>query len=195
MVQFCYSIWSTSFVTEKAFLPHLTKTSLRNFSDKHVCILASLSKHGALAQWFKLPAWKVGDCRFEPRSSVQVSKKQNVSSLLTRKDYPLTRSSELGLRSPVLEFWICVWTHSSHHTQEVLLAQFSLYVHKGYKISTARFHQLNLIYNNPVYTVWRCVYILLYVKIMEMSRQKEARSRDYALLLFGMTSKVLSVQR
>ena len=34
----------------------------------------------------KLPAWKIGDRGFEPRSGIQVSKKQNVSSLLTRKD-------------------------------------------------------------------------------------------------------------
>ena len=39
----------------------------------------------------------------------------------------------LDLRPPGLES--CVWrtvsSHSSHHSQEVLLAQFSLYVHKG----------------------------------------------------------------
>ena len=37
-------------------------------------------------QWLKLPAWKVGVCGFEPHSGLQVSKKQNVSSLLTHKD-------------------------------------------------------------------------------------------------------------
>ena len=40
-----------------------------------------------------------------------------------------------GLRPPGLEFRNCVWrivsSQSSHHPQEVLLAQFSLYVHKG----------------------------------------------------------------
>ena len=41
---------------------------------------------GALVQWLKLPAWKVGDCGFEPHSGLQVSKKQNISSTLTRKD-------------------------------------------------------------------------------------------------------------
>ena len=43
------------------------------------------------------------------------------------------RCSVLGLRPPGLEF--CVWRavsfHSSHHPQDVLLAKFSLYVHKG----------------------------------------------------------------
>ena len=37
-------------------------------------------------QWLKLPAWKVGDRGFEPHFALQVSKKQNVSSPLTRED-------------------------------------------------------------------------------------------------------------
>ena len=41
---------------------------------------------GILVQWLKLPAWKFGDRGFEPRSGIQVSKKHNVSSPLTRKD-------------------------------------------------------------------------------------------------------------
>ena len=40
---------------------------------------------GALVQWLKLPAWKVRYRGFEPNSGLQVSKKQNVSSPLTRK--------------------------------------------------------------------------------------------------------------
>ena len=41
-------------------------------------------------------------------------------------------TSVLGLRPPGLEFRIlCGGHHSSHHPQEVLLAQFSLYVHKS----------------------------------------------------------------
>ena len=43
-------------------------------------------KAGALVQWLKLPVWKVRDRGFEPHAGFQVSKKQNVSSLLTRKD-------------------------------------------------------------------------------------------------------------
>ena len=46
---------------------------------------------------------------------------------------PWPRDSLVSLRPPWLEF--CVWravsNHSSHHPQEVLLAQFSLHVHKG----------------------------------------------------------------
>ena len=41
---------------------------------------------GALVQWVKLPAWKVGHRGYEPHSVLPVSKKQNVSSPLTRKD-------------------------------------------------------------------------------------------------------------
>ena len=39
----------------------------------------------SLVLWLNLPAWKVGDRGFEHRSVVQVSKKQIVSSVLTRK--------------------------------------------------------------------------------------------------------------
>ena len=41
---------------------------------------------GAIVQWLKLPAWKVGDRGFEPRSGIQVSKKQSVSTPFIRKD-------------------------------------------------------------------------------------------------------------
>ena len=37
-------------------------------------------------QWLKLPDWRVRDGGFEPRSGIQVSKKQNVSPMLPRKD-------------------------------------------------------------------------------------------------------------
>ena len=87
-----------------------------------------------------LSAWKVGDRGFELRSGIQVSKKQNISSLRTRNDSILwgaswQRISELGLRPPGLEFRILCWRavtfYLSHHHQEVLLAKFSLYMHKG----------------------------------------------------------------
>ena len=41
---------------------------------------------GVLVQWLKLPAWKVEDRGLEPHSNLQISKKQNVSSPLTRKN-------------------------------------------------------------------------------------------------------------
>ena len=39
-----------------------------------------------LVHWLNPPAWKIGDCGFEPHSSLKVLKRQNVSSPLTRKD-------------------------------------------------------------------------------------------------------------
>ena len=41
---------------------------------------------GVLTLWLKLPAWEVGNRGFELRSGIQVLKKQNVPSLLNRKD-------------------------------------------------------------------------------------------------------------
>ena len=47
-------------------------------------------KEGAVV---KLPDWKVGDRGFETHSVIQVSKKRNVSSPLTRKDLIMWRTS------------------------------------------------------------------------------------------------------
>ena len=44
-------------------------------------------------QRLKQPAWKVGDSGFEPLYGLQVSKKQNVSSPLTREDSILSGAS------------------------------------------------------------------------------------------------------
>ena len=98
-------------------------------------------KGGALLQWSKLPTWKVGDCGFKPHSGLQVSKKENVSSLPTRKDPILLGSlRDREVACPTRDrrcsnFESCVLravsSHSSHYPQEALPAQFSLYVHKG----------------------------------------------------------------
>ena len=58
---------------------------MRSITNQHQ-LLFNTSGAGALVQWLKLSAWKVGDRGFEPRSGIQVSKKQNVRSLLTRKN-------------------------------------------------------------------------------------------------------------
>ena len=98
-------------------------------------------KGGALLQWSKLPTWKVGDCGFEPHSGLQVSKKENVSSLPTRK-YSILLGSlrDREVACPTRDrrcsnFESCVLravpSHSSHYPQEALPAQFSLYVHKS----------------------------------------------------------------
>ena len=59
-----------------------------------ICALLPNTTRGRpLVQWLKLHAWKIGDCGFETRSGIQVSKKQNVSSPLTRKDLILWAAS------------------------------------------------------------------------------------------------------
>ena len=103
----------------------------------------------ALLQGLKLPAWEVGDHRFEPRSGIQVSKKQNVSFRLSRKIFNIvgshcdkevesTASDRQGsnFESSV---WRAVLSHASYHPQKVLLAYLSLYVHKG-GIKPLQFH-------------------------------------------------------
>ena len=79
--------------------------------------------------------WKVGDHGFETSSGIQISTKQCVSSPLTGKDSILwgasvterQRDRPQTARARILNSV----SHSSHHSQKVLLAQFSLYVHKG----------------------------------------------------------------
>ena len=93
-----------------------------------------------LVQWLKLPAWKVEDRGFEPQSGIQFSKKTkcffpahsyrlNIVGSLRDRDVACSASDRQGSN-----FAFCVWrvvsSHSSHHLQEVLLAQFSLDVHK-----------------------------------------------------------------
>ena len=78
-----------------------------------------------MVQSLKLPALKVGD-----RVRIHVSKKRNVFSSFTRKNLILWGGSvtERNVESCV---WRGVSSHSSNHPQEVLLAQFSLHVHKN----------------------------------------------------------------
>ena len=64
--------------------------------------------------------------------------KKNVSSPRTRKDSILWGDREVACSASDPQgsnFKSCVWravsSHSSRHPQEVLLAQFSLYVHRG----------------------------------------------------------------
>ena len=72
---------------------------------------------GALVQLLKLPAWKVRDRGFKPRSGIQVSKKHHVSSPLT----------------PMIQYWgncrdrDVAWDRQGSNFE----SHFSLYVHKG----------------------------------------------------------------
>ena len=103
------------------------------------CKLVNM-KEGALAQWLKQPAWKVGDRGFKPCSGLQIAKKQNVSFPLIHKDSILwgpswPRGRCFASDRQGSNFERCIWramsAHLSHYPQEVLMAQFSLYVHKG----------------------------------------------------------------
>ena len=59
--------------------------SKSQITDSHGNYMHTTSWARVLMQWLKLPAGKVGDRWFKPGSGIQVSTKQNVSSLLTRK--------------------------------------------------------------------------------------------------------------
>ena len=107
-------------------------------------------------QWFKLPAWKVKDRRFEPHSGHLVSKKQNISSPLTRKDSilwgaPWPKGSVLGLRPLVLKFRILI--HLSN-ILEVLLTRFSLYVRRKVAWNPIHFISGQGFYSNCLF--FRC---------------------------------------
>ena len=69
-------------------------------------------------QWLRLTAWKVGGCGFEPRSGLQVS-------------FLLSSASDREGSNFKSCVWRAVSSHSSHHPYKVLLAKFSLSVHKG----------------------------------------------------------------
>ena len=83
---------------------------------------------------------------------------------------PWPRGSVLSLRPPGLEscIWRAVSSHSSHHFQEVLLTQFSLYVHKS-GLKPDSFH-------SPHSDWWILVCFTLAIK--ERSSQSGARTRD-----------------
>ena len=99
---------------------------------------------------------------FIPRSGIQFQK-QNVSSPLTRKDSILWVACSASDRQGS-NFEFCVWrlvlSHSFHHTQEVLLAQFSLHMHKG-GLRRRSFH-FHFIYIPPV--CWDIVNIAVYCR-------------------------------
>ena len=133
---------------------------LENTLDGQNTLHGTIIRAGTLLQWLKWlkPAWKVRDRGFEPHSGLQV---ENVSSPLTRKDSILwgnLHDREIAWSASDRRgssFAPCVWravsSHSSHHPQEVLLPQFSLYVHKG----GLKPHSLIYWYNN-CYQSKRC---------------------------------------
>ena len=95
---------------------------------------------GPLVQWLKLPACKVGDRGLVPHIGILVSEKQILlPRSLVKIQYcghpPLPGVAYSISDRQGSNFESCVRrtvsSQSSHHPQEVLLAQFSLYVHKG----------------------------------------------------------------
>ena len=78
--------------------PRTLANTYRRLTGMRGIVLLSL-RAGAMVQWLKLPP-KVGDPGFEPRSGILVSKKQTVSSPLTRKD-PMLWGASLTERSEV----------------------------------------------------------------------------------------------
>ena len=80
--------------------------SRRSRAQGATCTSTTGGGRGALVQWLKLPVWKVGDHGFEPRSVIQVSKKQNISSRSLLKihycgELPWPRGSVFCLRARI----------------------------------------------------------------------------------------------
>ena len=99
------------------FIHHLkiglqvTCLSHRQQPTSRVCWVRCVTSAGALVQWLKLLAWKFVDRWFRAPLRPQVSKKQNVSSPLTRK-HPIlwgtsvTKRERARPQTPELEFRI-----------------------------------------------------------------------------------------
>ena len=89
---------------------------------------------GTLVQWLKLPAWKVEGREFKPNFGLQVSEKQNISYPLTRKKNNILgslRVREVGCSASDRLCMVVSVISFISTPQEVLLAHFSLYLHKG----------------------------------------------------------------
>ena len=103
------------------------------------------ARAGAMVQWLKC---LLGKSEIEPHSGLQISNKQ-IASPLIRKDSILLRDREVACSASdrQVNFESCVWraasSHSSYLPQEVLLAQFSQYVHKA-GLKTHSFHLICL---------------------------------------------------
>ena len=97
--------------------------------------------------------------------TLALSKKQNVSSPLAReysilRGASVTESSRAWTQTARARLESCVWRavsfHSSDHPREVLLAQFSLCVHKSGKPKS--FHFISRI------TKWQITFYIHYIK-------------------------------
>ena len=102
---------------------------------------------GALVQWLKLPAWKVGDRGFKTRLHLSFKETKCYFPLKYSILWGACVTESLASDRQGSNFESCVWravlSHSSHHPQEVLLAQFSLYWYKG-GLKPYSFHLISL---------------------------------------------------
>ena len=168
---------------------------MSGYESFYIWLTLSLCYHfvtlwaGALVQWLKLPAWKVGDRGLEPRSDIQVPKKTIFlpCSLVKIHYYgepPWPRSSELGPDRQGSNFeswvWRAVSSRSSHHLQAVLLAQFSLYVHRG-GLKSHWFHFILLLRLFVITLSWYCLNVLKYL----------ADAKTYCGFATGMLNKLI----
>ena len=84
-------------------------------------------------------------------------------------------------------FESCVWrtvsSQSSHHPQEVLLAQFSLYVHKG-GLKPDSFHFISLESRTP------CLKSITYDTMLERKEHMHGHSAEVVTFLFSVSNGI-----
>ena len=133
-------------------------------------------------QWLKLPAWKVEDRGFEPHSDLQVSKKgKDIVGSLRDQEVECSASDFQGLN---FKSCVCraVSSHSSHHPQELLLAQFSLYVYKGgLKPNSFHFILTTIYGTNQLIVLTSCYPSKCYIVGFKLLPTFKFRSREQQL--------------
>ena len=134
-------------LTSIKVVPTTTDTlSIDKHIIKHITILFSLSDHDILSREGGGPRVVVSTAAFHARVRGSVPGFGGFKETKMFLPHPRVKVSIVGsLRDREVacsasdrqgsNFESCVWrtvsSHSSHHPQDVLLAQFSLYVHKG----------------------------------------------------------------
>ena len=113
---------------------------------------------------------------FLPHPRVKVS----IAGSLRDREVAYSASDRQGTK-----FECCVWrtvsSQSSHHPQEVLLAQFSLYVHKGgLKPDSFHFPGQRLAFTRP----WRCGYIEMNRNLVQLMYKYKKHIPDAVSMLF-----------
>ena len=145
-------------------------------------------------QWLKLPAWKVPDRRFVPYFGIQRNKLFLPCSLVKIQycGEPLwLRCSGLASDRQGPNFESCVWravsSHSSHRPQEVLLAQFSLYMYKSVLKPHSFIHLLQVFIK-----IWRGV-ILLRIQCTEWSLPSDDNETESRVWWYEMQTEARRV--